>query len=172
MFQSTIHDLSGEEAKAVLSRMVRDHPILAGPYLGVSANDPMTRGDEPTEGQQPDFCFCGRCVLLAPESKQICCQRSHGPCITLDPTFTDLCLRPNVLEVCGILNYGSQFGRTKVSYEPSAFRNSADRFYTLWQQGILGSGVRIQMPNCALARIRRQYPAPDGQYTGFQPARR
>ena len=41
------------------------------------------------------------------------------------------------------------------------------RMFTYLKYGHLGRGVRILVPECAVAKIQEKYPDPDGEYMDF-----
>lgn len=52
------------------------------------------------------------------------------------------------------------------------FRLTAYRHFLEWilQGERLGRGLRLVLPACVVQAIRQRYPAPDGQYCGYQEA--
>ena len=80
--------------------------------------------------------------------------------------FNDLCLKPHVIEVAGILNYVDHF-HDDPDFAATRWRNASYRFFVLWMWGKLGYGNRVVVPSCCVKKIRQQFPSPDGRYKGY-----
>ena len=48
-----------------------------------------------------------------------------------------------------------------------AYRLNAYRNFTCWVHGKLGKGNRKIIPSCVVTCIRKEFPDPNGNYTGF-----
>ena len=155
-FQAHISDLDEEGAKSLL-RLVVDR--LPREVMSI-----VRQAECPTHTPAP-YCICGMCAPMETPRMDLCCGLT--PCITTKQTFYDLCLKPNVIEIAGILNYAEHFFDLP-DFSASKFRNQSYRFYTLWQHGKLGKGNRKCPPSCVVLAVRRQFPAPDGHYRGYE----
>lgn len=84
----------------------------------------------------------------------------------------DLCLNPQVLAI-GQRYHQEMLGRHGQRMEDynASMRLAAYRNFILWRHGRLGAGSRRVIPSCCVWRIRRVFPNPQGQYTGFLPNR-
>lgn len=154
--------MGGIQARQVLLSVLQDNPRNVAAHVMQESSNSLARV---SLTPVPTFCVCGQCTVMDKAVMNCCC--NHLDCITSHPTFKDLCLRPSVLEVAGVLNYCDQFHDEPV-IENNKMRNQAYRFFILWQFGRLGHGNRRCPPSCVISRIRWKFPAPDGQYTGYE----
>ena len=117
----------------------------------------------------PEWCKCGCCVAMPIQLENKCCTQTRRPCITLTPLFPQLLLDGNALDLA--MRYREDFSVLSHVRNNENFRHAAYRQYVLWQYGRLGRGNRRVIPSCCVTAIWRQYPSPNGMYTGYQPAR-
>ncbi|KAK7094512.1 hypothetical protein V1264_006065 [Littorina saxatilis] len=157
--------LTAVEKDAVLQRMAQKDPLYVSCFIrDVHAHVNTERVDN---SDVPGWCRCGHCVTMESQRERLCCGR-EDECVTSTPTFFDLCMKPSVVEVCGVQNYGYTYHRSNPEFSNRKFRSAAYRFYTLWQWGSLGAKHRVVLPSCVVARIRWAFPDPNQSYTGYQ----
>ncbi|KAG8434009.1 hypothetical protein GDO86_012391 [Hymenochirus boettgeri] len=108
-----------------------------------------------------DWCKCDHCSYIG--EYNLCCQdipkifrktQEYGvPCITLHPGFEPVVLNDFVLETayCGYHPY-----KNWENYYPQ-YRYTAYRQLVRWCWGYLGKNNRVQLPSCAISKIRRTF---------------
>jgi hypothetical protein len=147
--------------RAVLENMTSDMARDIHPYLCPQPSWPRVVA----EGDIPPWCICNQCIQMDRERMNFCC--GHNSCITLTPTFVDLCQRTSVVEIAGVYNYADE-NHESAMVQGNFLRNQAYRFFILWQYGKLGKGNRRCPPSCAVVRIRWKFPSLDQQYKGYE----
>ncbi|KAM4650679.1 uncharacterized protein O3C94_013380 [Discoglossus pictus] len=124
--------------------------------------------DEDQWNNCPQWCICGECIYMDDPSERICCQKiptmlklikwSRVSCITLHPVF-DKVLDPNVLEevypLYCIYKRGYQAPLHQFNYR--SYRYTAYRHLVRCCWGYLGKNNRVQLPACAISKIRSQF---------------
>lgn len=54
--------------------------------------------------------------------------------------------------------------------EPNGLlENMFRKCFIFRKHGWLGKGKRVICPSCVVRKIRKTYPSPNGEYTGFKP---
>ncbi len=136
----------------------------------------MDRDAQPSPDHKPDpnpnpktWCKCGCCTSSSVPQEQLCCRWSDGACITSSPLFEPLVLRRSLLEA--ILLYLDPLSTPPARGQTAALRHCAYRQYISWRFGVLPNDTHPAIPSCCVWRVREEYPSPDGQYSGFRPAR-
>lgn len=152
--------MQGEECREHLQALVETSPnIVYHQLVGPSVRPRIV------PGPPPSFCKCGHCLFMDKPKMNFCCEQDI--CVTFEPTFQDL-TKKSVLEVAGIINYCDTFHDIPDFNNSNKYRNSAYRFFILWQVGKLGRHARVCPPACVVARIRQLYPRNDANYTGYE----
>ncbi|KAI8478956.1 hypothetical protein Bbelb_433150 [Branchiostoma belcheri] len=120
----------------------------------------------------PEWCTCGRCQDMPTDAERLCCQGGPDSCISRLPDMDLNILDPGILRLARLYR-NDVFGLEDLQ-EPGQdnkeYRHAAYRQYILWQHGRLGARNRLVIPSCCVWRIRRRFPDPHGQYTGFRPS--
>ncbi|XP_072243330.1 P2X purinoceptor 7 [Leuresthes tenuis] len=128
---------------------------------------PLANKSDPNpKGRGPAWCKCGACAASALLQEQLCCRRGDGVCIASSPLFEQLVLRRSLLEA--VLLYQDPLA---LQVQTAALRHCAYRQYITWRFGVPPNDTQPAIPSCCVGRIRAEYPSPDGQYSGFTPAR-
>ncbi|KAM6931210.1 P2X purinoceptor 7 [Xenentodon cancila] len=145
---------------------------LLQPDVGVD-HDPQAplghKSDTNAKCRRPAWCKCGCCTSSSAPQEQLCCRRSDGACITSSPLFEQLVLRRSLLDA--VLLYQDPLSLPEGRVRTAALRHCAYRQYISWRFGIPPDDTHPAIPRCCVLRIRGVYPSPDGQYSGFTPAR-
>lgn len=118
----------------------------------------------PQDPTIPKWCTCTRCAPMSTDDENVCCKRPG--CVTFTEAFSELCLARSVL-ICNMANRGEGISEEEITLE--RLRHAAYKIYTTERFFDLGCGNRLPLPSCAVLAIRRKYPDPNGQYTGFIP---
>nr|XP_020514182.1 P2X purinoceptor 4-like [Labrus bergylta] len=119
--------------------------------------------------RRPSWCRCDRCSPSSLPHEELCCRRSDGACITSSPLFEQLVLRRPLLEA--VLLYRDPLTPPPGPAQTASLRHCAYRQYISWRLGVPPADTHPIIPRCCAWRIREEYPSPDGQYSGFRPAR-
>lgn len=135
-----------------------------------------------------DWCTCGYCFPVENAFSAFdvtCCQEKEPgrdicqehelfqdevqyPCVTQHPSFYHLILYERELNNVA---HHYQMDGVDARYVPrhEKLRYTGYRAYTAWVHGFLGRRNRIEIPHCVQKAIRRRFPDPQQEYTGFQP---
>ncbi|XP_040899193.1 P2X purinoceptor 7 [Toxotes jaculatrix] len=127
------------------------------------------KADAKPRPRRPAWCKCDCCTPSSLPQEELCCRWSDGACITSSPLFEELVLRRSLLEA--VLLYRDPLSTPADRGQTSALRHCAYRQYISWRFGEPPDVAHPAIPSCCVWRIRREYPSPDGQYSGFRPAR-
>ncbi|XP_069580288.1 P2X purinoceptor 7 [Brachyistius frenatus] len=117
---------------------------------------------------RPAWCKCGCCAPSSLPQEALCCRRSDGACITWSPLFEQLVLSRSLLEA--VLWYRGPLSPLD-QVQTAALRHCAYGQYISWRFGFPPADTHPAIPSCCVWRIRKEYPNPDGQYSGFRPVR-
>lgn len=113
----------------------------------------------------PSFCVCGFCREMPTDKERRCCkERRH--CRSQTGSFRNICLDSDNISTV-IRSIADTYVFIPV-YDNREMRHAAYRQYVMWQHGHLGKGHRVVIPSCCVWEIRKHYPSPNGQYTGFK----
>lgn len=127
--------------------------------------------DEPGPSNQaqatstPPFCVCGFCREMPTDKERLCC-KERRLCHSKTTVFQNICLDSDNIETV-IRSLADTYVFT-ATYDNRAMRHAAYRQYVMWIHGHLGKGHRKVIPSCCVWEIRKHYPSPNGQYTGFK----
>ncbi|TNN52404.1 P2X purinoceptor 4 [Liparis tanakae] len=101
--------------------------------------------------------------------EELCCRLGAGACISSSPAFERLVLRRPLLEA--VLLYRDPLSSPPAERGPTvaALRRCAYGQYVSWRLGVPPDGAHAAIPSCCVARVRSEYPSPDGRYGGFRP---
>ena len=113
----------------------------------------------------PAYCTCGNCRVMPTTKEQVCC-KDKKLCKAKSNTFYNICLESDNLATA-IRNMADTYIFTP-TYDNRSMRHAAYRQYIMWQHGHLGKGHRKVIPSCCVWEIRKYYPSPNGQYTGYK----
>lgn len=137
---------------------------------GVDADHPLDHKPGPhPKPCRPAWCKCGCCTPSSVPHEELCCRWSDGACITSSPLFEQLVLRRSLLEA--VLLYRDPLSSSDDRGQTAALRHCAYRQYISWRFGVPPNDSHPVIPSCCVWRVREEYPSPDGQYSGFRPAR-
>ncbi len=114
---------------------------------------------------KPSFCKCRWCQEMPTDKERLCCGERRI-CRSKINTFMMICIDSDNLGTA-IRNLADTYVTTP-TYDNRSLRHAAYRQYVMWQHGHLGSGNRVVIPSCCVWQIRKVYPSPDNQYTGFK----
>ncbi|XP_070760675.1 P2X purinoceptor 7 [Enoplosus armatus] len=145
---------------------------LLQPGVGVDAEaQPLLdhKPDPNPKPRRPAWCKCDRCTPSSLPQEELCCRQSGGACITSSPLFEQLVLRRPLLEA--VLLYWDPLTPPADGGQTAALRHCAYRQYISWRFGVPPDDTHPAVPSCCVWRVREEYPSPDGQYSGFRPAR-
>ena len=133
-----------------------------------------------------DWCQCGyNCSDMNSHREKVCCRemnackvklkdgtkyykKSAFSCITEHPGFERNCLYWEVLENAW-LSYKQHYGNNAYQNQNDhkRYRHIAYRQLARFIFGIVGRQNHYVLPSCAVTAIRRTFPNPDNQYTGY-----
>lgn len=119
--------------------------------------------------RRPAWCKCDACRSSSLPHEELCCRRSDGVCLASSPLFERLVLGRPLLEA--VLLYRDPLTPPPEGAQTSSLRHCAYRQYVSWRFGVPPQDTHPAIPSCCVWRIREEYPSPDGQYSGFTPAR-
>ncbi|XP_005730640.1 P2X purinoceptor 7 isoform X1 [Pundamilia nyererei] len=125
--------------------------------------------DPNAKPHRPAWCMCDSCAPSSLPEEELCCRRTEGTCITSSPLFGQLVLRRSLLEA--VLLYQDPLSPSVKKLQTAALRHCAYREYISWRFGVPPNDTHPAIPSCCVWRIRREYPSPDGQYSGFRPVK-
>ena len=111
------------------------------------------------------FCVCGFCREMPTDKESVCCKEKRL-CRSKSMVFGNICLDSENLATV-IRSHGDTYVFTP-TYDNWAMRHAAYRQYVMWQHRHLGKGHRKVIPSCCVWEIRKHYPSPNGQYTGYK----
>ncbi|XP_029296237.1 P2X purinoceptor 7 [Cottoperca gobio] len=117
---------------------------------------------------RPAWCKCDRCTPSSLPQEELCCRCSDGACITSSPLFEQLVLHRSLLEA--VLLYRDPLSAPAGRGQTTALRHCAYSQYISWRFGVPPKDRYPAIPSCCVWRVRREYPSPDGQYSGLRPA--
>ena len=172
-FQNLVEAMDLNALRAFALELLRRQPAAFADLVNGELPGPQPQPDPDPDPEAnpdvPEWCKCRCCVAMPTQLENKCCTQARLPCITLTPLFPQLVLDGNVLDLA--MRYREDFLVLNHVRNNENFRHAAYRQYVLWQYGRLGRGNRRVIPSCCVTAIRRQYPSPNGLYTGYQPAR-
>ncbi|KAL5009761.1 hypothetical protein ScPMuIL_012066, partial [Solemya velum] len=124
---------------------------------------------------------CGNCHSMPQARECVCCQEitrvnerrtgkdENTSCITDLPSFRNVCLNPDVLDVA-YFQYRQEYGEQLPEAANELVRNryTAYRQFVRWCWGYLGKEIQVVIPACIVLSVRNSYPDPGQNYTGFR----
>ena len=128
-------------------------------------------------------CTCERCEPMPTEPENVCCLESQkvqdlvdrypsdAICVTDHMFFEGLCLNPWTLDAAWNA-YAQQYGTGgRYSTVERRRRHTAYRNFVRAAHGRLGRHIRVKIPSCVVAIVRRTFPneSDDEDYTGYLP---
>jgi hypothetical protein len=162
-------DLILNALRAFALKLIRRQPATFADLVNDELpGAPLQPDPEENPENGPECYECGCCVAMPTQLENKWCTQ------TLAPLFPQLVLDGNVLDLAmhsDALQGREDFLVLNNVRNNENFHHAAYRQYALWQHGRLGSGNRRMIPFCCVTAIRRQYPSPNGIYSGYQPAR-
>ncbi|OCU00193.1 hypothetical protein XELAEV_18005967mg [Xenopus laevis] len=121
------------------------------------------------------WCTCGHCIVMPTSEECVCCQEilnvvleitENSNCITHNQLFHTMCLAKRIADKHYIM-ITKQPIPEDISIHHRNLRRTAYRSFTSLIHGLLGKGVRIAIPSCAVAAVRNAYADPEENYIGF-----
>lgn len=159
MLESLEHETLLKVAKqGFMSRRLQLKDIIASVQ-----NDPS--GQPSTSHAFPSFCVCGHCREMPTDRERVCC-KERRICRSETKAFENIYVDSDNLSTA-IRSLADTYVFTPV-YDNRAMRHAAYRQYIMWQHGHLGKGHRKVIPSCCVWKVRKHYPSPNGQYTGYK----
>ena len=131
-------------------------------------NPSMSHGTTSTHSTDPNFCMCGYCREMPTDKERVCCKQRRL-CTSRTNAFNNICIESENLSTA-IRNMADTYVFTPV-YDNRAMRHAAYRQFVMWHHGYLGRGNRRVIPSCCVWQIRKAYPSPNGQYSGYKDSR-
>ncbi|XP_057602996.1 P2X purinoceptor 7-like isoform X2 [Hippopotamus amphibius kiboko] len=174
---TSLQDVKGEEVPRPLmdftdlSRLplsLHDPPPVPGQPEAIQL---LSEEVTPRSSDRPDWCQCKNCLPSQLPEKQrcleeLCCRKEQGACITTSELFSKLVLSRHVLQF--LLHYQEPLLGLDEDSDNSRLRHCAYRCYTTWRFGSQDLADFAILPSCCRWRIRREFPKPGGQYSGFK----
>lgn len=133
------------------------------------------------------WCTCNRCVSMLTDHECLCCSeaesvrkvRGEHNCITEHRSFLNLIIDRNALNLLRhqtIRKTNNRKKRKMLTADElpnNSWRYLAYKQFVIWisANNTLGKSNRIVLPSCVVAAIREQFPSPNADYVGYQPAR-
>ncbi|XP_068558894.1 P2X purinoceptor 7 [Cebidichthys violaceus] len=143
---------------------------LLQPGIVVDPDAPDRNRSPELRLRPPAWCKCGRCAASSLPQEELCCRRGDGSCVASSPLFEQLVLRRPLLEA--VLLYRDPLSSLPAGQgQTAALRHCAYGQYVSWRFGVPPDDAQPAIPSCCVWRVREEYPSPDGQYSGFRPAR-
>ena len=143
------------------------------PAVGAARPPPGAGGRSPPAAAVPDWCVCTHCRAMGTDVENICCGQQPQWCTSRLPQMGLYITEGGVLHLAvGIWHDVRAQPRPQNHNDRNrAFRHASYRNWVMWQNGVLGAGVRVVIYSCCVWVIRDKYPDSNGQYTGFRPSR-
>ncbi|XP_056407172.1 uncharacterized protein LOC130298262 [Hyla sarda] len=120
------------------------------------------------------WCRCHNCNLMPSVEESICCCefqniiqfKQQHECVVFHPEVSRLVLDGRLLrhhiDMANLVPYKDMQKNPNVHLRWHAYRS-----FSALINGHLGKGNRVPIPSCVGNAIRRQFPDPNGKYTGF-----
>lgn len=171
------------EVKEITNMLKGFNPYMFEPEKDVSSTSSglTSESDEAeTENEQEgrvanlDWCTCGFCKRESREIDCICCQevsalncvfdKDNICCVLGCNEFKTLCLNEVVLKNVLTGLHETRGDPIEPNMSNRSLRYAAYRQFIWWVFKNLGKGNRRVIPSCALWKIRKIFPEPDGNY--------
>ena len=160
-FQDILAELSREELIKLASHTYGNNFKRLQDDLTYIKDAPVSL---PETVRKPDYCTCGLCQEMPTAKENKCCKKRH--CISRSNVFKNICIDKENLETA-IRSLSDTYVFTPY-YSNRSMRHAAYRQYVMWKHGHVGARRRIVIPSCCVWSIRKAYPSPIDQYTGFK----
>lgn len=163
-----LETLDHESLLKVAEQGFLSRKLLLKDLIEASKNkDPMRTEQLPqaSHSVSPPFCVCGHCLEMPTDKERVCCKEKRL-CRSRSTVFQNICLDSENLSTV-IRSLADTYVFTP-TYDNRAMRHSAYRQYIMWQHGHLGRGHRKVIPSCCVRAIRKNYPSPNGLYSGYK----
>ncbi|XP_038619811.1 P2X purinoceptor 7 isoform X1 [Tachyglossus aculeatus] len=132
----------------------------------------LNREEPPASTREsPRWCHCGNCSQSQlPKGnrclEELCCREKKGPCITTSPLFQELVLSRPTLQF--MLFYRDPLMTLDPDGLTRELRHCAYKRYIDWRFGSEDMVDFAILPSCCRWRIRKEFPKPGGQYSGYK----
>ncbi|XP_028914648.1 P2X purinoceptor 7 isoform X3 [Ornithorhynchus anatinus] len=133
---------------------------------------PLNREEPPaSDRESPHWCHCGNCSQSQlPKGnrclEELCCREKKGPCITISALFQELVLSRPTLQF--MLFYRDPLMTLDSDALTRELRHCAYKRYIDWRFGSEDMVDFAILPSCCRWRIRKEFPKPGGQYSGYK----
>lgn len=164
LIQEMIDGLDRETLVKVAKEGFMSRPLVLKDLIAKLTAGPE-QPQQSSETSKAPFCDCGYCREMPTDKERVCC-KERRLCRSTTLAFQNICLdSDNLATVIRSLADTYVFTPT---YDNRAMRHAAYRQYVMWIHGHLGKGNRKVIPSCCVWKIRKHYPSPNGQYSGFK----
>ncbi|XP_078523627.1 P2X purinoceptor 7-like [Lissotriton helveticus] len=118
---------------------------------------PLLNRSEKSDPKIAPWCVCEMCQNMEKRREQLCCRKSHGPCITSAPHFVRLVLSRPTLEF--ILLYKEPLLKLHSADINNKLRHCAYEQYIHWRFGSDEVETYAVIPSCCKQIILEMYPS-------------
>ena len=158
-----VDGLDWETLSKICKKGFQSRQLELRDLIAAEINNQITSGFQ--DNQNPDFCVCRQCREMPTDKEMVCC-RERRSCLSRTNAFQNICIESQNLQT-SIRSLADTYVFTPL-HTNKGMRHAAYRQFIMWRHGHLGRGYRKVIPSCCVTEIRKHYPSPNGQYTGYK----